>query len=371
MHSLHSSQARCILIRCLIPSPHRSACPPRAGAGRVRCGPRCAHRIAPQVGRTDPHGRQIGRPAEVRPHRRAVRGPHRAVLRARTVLRPARTDRSGDATDDGAGALETGAKKLITREPSSCTARSSSLRSPRPAKTSRCGPTSKLAVSNNASPMHSQRVNAHNSASSLVGRPRCCATPNNPACRHPGEESMNALSRPALIIIECSAASMTLPTGVRETTPTATTTSPDSLRTGGRTRGRRLRAARLHRSRFATCRGRPGNEFKDIITGAPDLLVTKTVKSSFLGTPDLHAWLQTEQITKVVICGIHEPLLRNYLAVLPATSATTPPSSSTRHTHSTGSRSTEPDDPCVDAFGDHCHQPPWRVRDESSQPAPF
>lgn len=50
--------------------------------------------------------------------------------------------------------------------------------------------------------------------------------------------------------------------------------------------------------------GTPGNEFMDIITGEPDLLVSKTVNSSFLGTPDLHAWLQSEGISEVVICGI-------------------------------------------------------------------
>lgn len=50
--------------------------------------------------------------------------------------------------------------------------------------------------------------------------------------------------------------------------------------------------------------GGPGNAFKDIITGEPDLLVSKTVNSSFHGTPDLHAWLQQEGIEQVVICGI-------------------------------------------------------------------
>lgn len=50
--------------------------------------------------------------------------------------------------------------------------------------------------------------------------------------------------------------------------------------------------------------GTPGNEFKDIISGEPDLLVSKTVNSSFHGTPDLHAWLQSDGIEEVVICGI-------------------------------------------------------------------
>lgn len=50
--------------------------------------------------------------------------------------------------------------------------------------------------------------------------------------------------------------------------------------------------------------GTPGNNFKDVITGSPDLLVTKSVNSSFHGSPDLHAWLQAEHIDQVVVCGI-------------------------------------------------------------------
>lgn len=50
--------------------------------------------------------------------------------------------------------------------------------------------------------------------------------------------------------------------------------------------------------------GTPGHEFKDVVTGEPDLLVSKTVNSSFHGTPDLHAWLQREDIREVVVCGI-------------------------------------------------------------------
>jgi nicotinamidase-related amidase len=48
----------------------------------------------------------------------------------------------------------------------------------------------------------------------------------------------------------------------------------------------------------------PGNDFKDIITGTPDLLVTKSVNSAFYGTPDLFNWLQENQIEAVAICGI-------------------------------------------------------------------
>lgn len=48
----------------------------------------------------------------------------------------------------------------------------------------------------------------------------------------------------------------------------------------------------------------PGNDFKDIITGVPDLLVTKTVNSAFYGTPDLYQWLKDNDIDSVAICGI-------------------------------------------------------------------
>ena len=50
--------------------------------------------------------------------------------------------------------------------------------------------------------------------------------------------------------------------------------------------------------------GTPGNAFKDVITGEPDLLVTKTVNSSFHGRPDLKAWLDGEGIDTVYVCGI-------------------------------------------------------------------
>lgn len=49
---------------------------------------------------------------------------------------------------------------------------------------------------------------------------------------------------------------------------------------------------------------RPGNVFKDAVHGEPDLLVAKSVHSSFHGTPDLHAWLQAQEATAVTICGI-------------------------------------------------------------------
>ena len=50
--------------------------------------------------------------------------------------------------------------------------------------------------------------------------------------------------------------------------------------------------------------GQEGNDFKEMITGEPDLLVTKSVNSAFYGEPDLHAWLVGNQIDAVAICGI-------------------------------------------------------------------
>ena len=50
--------------------------------------------------------------------------------------------------------------------------------------------------------------------------------------------------------------------------------------------------------------GTTGNQFKDIISGTPDLLVTKSVHSAFFGDPDLHSWLGRHEISAIAICGI-------------------------------------------------------------------
>lgn len=50
--------------------------------------------------------------------------------------------------------------------------------------------------------------------------------------------------------------------------------------------------------------GSPGNAFKDVVTGHPHLLVSKTVHSAFHGTPDLAAWLKEQGISGIAICGI-------------------------------------------------------------------
>jgi len=50
--------------------------------------------------------------------------------------------------------------------------------------------------------------------------------------------------------------------------------------------------------------GSPGNDFKPMITGTPDLLVEKQVHSAFYGEPDLKAWLDRHGISGVAIAGI-------------------------------------------------------------------
>jgi nicotinamidase-related amidase len=50
--------------------------------------------------------------------------------------------------------------------------------------------------------------------------------------------------------------------------------------------------------------GSPGNALKDYLDDPPDLLVTKSVNSSFHGSPDLHAWLVDRGLDGIVVCGI-------------------------------------------------------------------
>ncbi len=50
--------------------------------------------------------------------------------------------------------------------------------------------------------------------------------------------------------------------------------------------------------------GQPGNDFKEIVTGTPDLLVNKSVNSAFHGTPDLDAWLRNQDLDGLVVCGL-------------------------------------------------------------------
>lgn len=57
------------------------------------------------------------------------------------------------------------------------------------------------------------------------------------------------------------------------------------------------------------CISGPGNALIPTVAAAhPDLLVTKTVNSSFYGTPDLEHWLRSENIDQIVVCGIQTNL---------------------------------------------------------------
>jgi nicotinamidase-related amidase len=51
-------------------------------------------------------------------------------------------------------------------------------------------------------------------------------------------------------------------------------------------------------------RGGPGNAFKPVVSGEPDLLISKRTNSCFYGDPDLHQWLRERNIEHLVICGI-------------------------------------------------------------------
>ena len=50
--------------------------------------------------------------------------------------------------------------------------------------------------------------------------------------------------------------------------------------------------------------GTPGNLFKDVVSGDPNVLIAKHVHSAFYGTPDLDHWLQEQGIQTIAICGI-------------------------------------------------------------------
>jgi nicotinamidase-related amidase len=50
--------------------------------------------------------------------------------------------------------------------------------------------------------------------------------------------------------------------------------------------------------------GTPGNEFMDVVSGEPDLLVKKHVNSAFYGDPDLDSWLRERGIGSIAVCGI-------------------------------------------------------------------
>jgi nicotinamidase-related amidase len=50
--------------------------------------------------------------------------------------------------------------------------------------------------------------------------------------------------------------------------------------------------------------GTAGFEFKDAVSGEPDLLITKRVHSAFHGDRDLDGWLKARGVRELTICGI-------------------------------------------------------------------
>ena len=50
--------------------------------------------------------------------------------------------------------------------------------------------------------------------------------------------------------------------------------------------------------------GQPGNALRSEVPGDPDLLVTKSVNSSFHGSPDLDGWLRRRDLTGIAVCGV-------------------------------------------------------------------
>lgn len=50
--------------------------------------------------------------------------------------------------------------------------------------------------------------------------------------------------------------------------------------------------------------GQTGNDLRPLVDGPHDLLVTKSVNSSFHGSPDLDCWLRERRLDGVVICGV-------------------------------------------------------------------
>ena len=50
--------------------------------------------------------------------------------------------------------------------------------------------------------------------------------------------------------------------------------------------------------------GSAGNRLKGYLTPEPDLVVSKSVNSAFLGTPDLDEWLRERELEGIVVCGI-------------------------------------------------------------------
>ena len=73
---------------------------------------------------------------------------------------------------------------------------------------------------------------------------------------------------------------------------------------GWRERGAPVVFVRHHWPDSPLAAGTPGFAFKDVVTGEPDLLITKSVHSAFHGDRDLDGWLGERDVSEVAICGI-------------------------------------------------------------------
>ena len=99
---------------------------------------------------------------------------------------------------------------------------------------------------------------------------------------------------------------MTTPiSGGRVTTPSARTTSP-RCSPHWRERGGPLVFVRHDSEEPGSplAPGQPGNDFKDVVTGEPDLLVTKQVNSASTASPTCTRGCGERGIGELVICGI-------------------------------------------------------------------
>ena len=65
-------------------------------------------------------------------------------------------------------------------------------------------------------------------------------------------------------------------------------------------------------ARLGTAPGSPRQRVQAVITGEPDVLVTKETNSCFYGEPDLQAWLEGEASTSACRRYHHQPLLRDH-----------------------------------------------------------
>ena len=143
-----------------------------------------------------------------------------------------------------------------------------------------------------------------------TGLPRPHRRSIAPARRH--DVTVTEDTTPPWSSSTCRRASTTWTTGARATTRPARPTSPRCSRIGASTIAPSCSFATTRPSRSRRCgRDAPGNAFKDVVTGEPDVLITKHTNSCFYGEPDLHHWLQQRGINACSCADHDQPLLRD------------------------------------------------------------